>query len=134
MQSLRQRTKLRGGCYRSPLCDLAEPPARGAPWIAGLRRHNEQSKWRRLWLRRLGAESPRCIPLGASDFRCSRLPHIFPISDFLVLRTCKGGKESHQIVDLGLGKCQRLDVLIEPRVGNAVAFVVMINNIPQGIH
>jgi hypothetical protein len=40
----------------------------------------------------------------------------------------------HYIVDLGLRQRQRLHVLVEPGVRDAIALVVMIHHTPQRLH
>src|SRR5258708_31112300 len=63
-------------------------------WIAGFRRPNEQSERRRLWLRRLRAEGPRRIPLGAVLGE-SELPCVLLVAHLLVLRAGQRRKKRH---------------------------------------
>src|SRR5207249_8746000 len=55
----------------------------------------------------------------------------FRFSLFLVVRARERRHESDEIVDITLGQSERLDVFVEIRILQTVAFVVMIDHIPK---
>src|SRR4051812_43552786 len=82
-------------------------------------------------LRWFRAERPSGVALGPSCPGECALTRQFRLSLFLVARTRERRHEGNEIVDITLRQSEWLDVLVEIRILQAVAFVVMIDHIPK---
>ena len=85
----------------------------------------------RFW--RLRSKSPGRIALRAICPGQGALSIEFPDPSYSVIGTRQRREKGDQVVDFVFRQGQRLHVLVEPRILKAVAFIVMIHDVPEGL-
>src|SRR5436190_12898900 len=87
---------------------------------------------RRLWPGRFRAEGPLRVALGTTRPGQGTLSLQFLDSPVPVFRAGQRREERDEVVDVALRQRQRLDVLVEPGIFQAIALVVVVHDVPKG--